>query len=167
MNRTLHELLNRFETDLPENILSGRILKINIDKEKEELKLSLEFDEYINDYDLFSAEKQMSELLETKITIVASFIPECYTNGVVSQTLFDTASQIPMLNGIMNSCETELSGDTLKITLKNGGIDILEESNFKAIYTNIIETKFNKKLNIEIEGVTEFSLEDFEEKRKQ
>ena len=167
MNRTLHELLNRFETDLPENILSGRILKINIDKEKEELKLSLEFDEYINDYDLFSAEKQMSELLETKITIVASFIPECYTNGVVSQTLFDTASQIPMLNGIMNSCETELSGDTLKITLKNGGIDILEESNFKAIYTNIIETKFNKKLNIEIEGVTEFSLEDFEEKRQQ
>lgn len=163
MNTTLRELLNRFEHDLPEPILNGRVIKLHIDKKNSSIILSLEFNEYITEYDVFSAEKQIGEILESKISINSTFVPECYTNGVVIETINDTASEIPMLNGIMSGCETEFDGENLTLTIKNGGKDILEKSNFKNIYTNRIYEKFGKHINVNIEGETDFSADNYEQ----
>ena len=169
MHRTLRELLNRFETDLPEKVLSGRVLKIHIDKQTDDNELIIEsqFDEHINDYELFTVEKQIGELLETKVSICPSFIPECYFNGIVTQTINDTATQIPMLSGIMSECDTELNGENLIIRLKNGGKDLLEKSNFEQIYIREIKNRFGINLKLTIEGRTEFSSEEYEKEKKE
>ncbi|MBR3300105.1 MAG: PolC-type DNA polymerase III, partial [Clostridia bacterium] len=79
----------------------------------------------------------------------------CFDLAAAEDTANLLITKNAVLNGYFNGAVYELSGESLKITLKYGGIDTVNDSSFKSDFIREVKKVFDLDISLEIEGSVE------------
>lgn len=84
------------------------------------------------------------------IKLLAKYPKELFNEDYYPQILFYIEKKYPHLHCFMEGCKMERSGDTLLITLKENGLDILAYNNMDGIIRELIKDEFDLEFHVQI-----------------
>lgn len=150
------ELLSQMEMASIENIF--------IDSEKNTMKIHIAFDEFVPCSVLFHVEKElMSEPLNLSLATIKPVYKNCkFSESHLEHLTEFVKRQVPSLNGFLSGAKAKLSGDNLKITLKNGGLSLMKQKQIPEAIEDVILEQFSKQIKVSFDGILE--LEEGKEK---
>lgn len=165
--KTLGELFGSCaeRADLPGELLSGAVTKVNILNEVRVVTLWVDFPFLIGRDRLLEAEKIFSKQLDASVAIKPHFGAELFTVDYFPQLYSAVKREMPSINGTLNNAEVRLDGDKLFIHLNNGGKALLDAKGFDQSLTRIIAEEFDLNLTVKYTGT--FEIDDNNKEYKQ
>ncbi len=156
----IRELLNGYGIDsafLTEKAGEGVVEKVNMNKEKRTVSLTVRFGDIIDRDLLFNIESALAsstlKLNEVKVYPVfdnIEFKAEYYQNVVK-----ELGRRFPSINSVVADSEIQINGDTITVELFHGGKSALEFFGFDRALSNLIRDEFNQAYTVNYLGVTE------------
>ncbi|MGN1131109.1 MAG: exonuclease domain-containing protein, partial [Ruminococcus sp.] len=157
--KTFGEFFNQYIDSQKFNttIYNAEISDVNVNSKLRTISLRLELDALVSREDLHNAEKliKFSVLSLNKVTIFPHFGKELFSEEYFDQLIIELKNSIPRINGTFKNSSVKVQGDTLCITLSNGGKAILDGVKFDLALNNLIKSEFDCVFKIVYDGVTE------------
>lgn len=150
MSSTLSELFESIEFE--PTIANGKVIKIVQDKQRNALNINLQLDELVPMEKLFNANGLISGALEgVNVTIYPKYFPEIFEEDYIYDIIELLKKKNSSVNGYLDGAEISDDGSVFEITLKSGGMNILEglgidkkiETYVKGFFDKIITIKFS------------------------
>lgn len=162
---TISDLFEKYLSDagaFPQEVASGIIEKVNIDKEKRTVEIAVRFSDVIDRDELFNAEKMIagSALSLDRVVIRPVYEGIPFTADRYEDVIKELRRRIPSLNGVVSDSMAEIVGDTLMVELFHGGKTVLTSLGFDRELVNIINEEYGQQYNVEFTGVTDINAED-------
>lgn len=160
MTQTLREFLREYGQKLPENVLDGRIRRVLSTPDRTRLYFETEFDAPIPFADLSAAETEMADrfALQT-VRLLCRYPAETFSVEVLPDLFLSLRRDFPLINGFLADAELFYANDILRITLRHGGADILDQTRFREELARAIRTIFSVGLTVEYAGEQHISEE--------
>ena len=145
-------------------IFNSDITNVKIDRNINSVKIYIRSDSLISAKDLFECEDAVknSGLGFTTVFINPSFPSEKFDVKYFQEIISRLKREMPVINGSLNDAVARVKDDRLIITLRHGGLRILEIKEFPERLQLFIYQEFNKLFNIEFDGITSVSIDDDE-----
>ena len=102
----------------------------------------------------------------SRVTLDVAFPGVSFDNGYTADLLSLLRRGMPALNGVFAGAASRLEGETLTITLQNGGFRLLEEQHAADRLRELIAAKFGVHLTVSFDGVLEATQEMTEKNAK-
>ena len=165
------------ENIVDENLLNSEIDKVLISKEKNILHIYIKPASIISYDTLHQAQEKIkeSDLNMEKVLIIPKYKSDLFSASYVYEIFKFLQEETPVISGSLVDSIVQYKNSTVYITLKHGGISIL---NSKELDQRIIETilnQFSIDVSVEYEGLTTIdgnseeyidSINNFQEKQK-
>ncbi|MDD3765641.1 MAG: PolC-type DNA polymerase III [Eubacteriales bacterium] len=161
---TLAEFFAKVEDDL---LKSGTIIKVTIKREDREVSITASFDKIIDFHKIQSLQKEICTAYKLK---KAEILPR-YDKGLFSSEFMPNlveyiSEKSPVAISVLSGATANVHGDTLRILLKNNGIQALEENGCLEAAKEIISEQFGINVNIEV-AVHEETIEKYEKNKEE
>lgn len=155
--KTLGEIFGSFSlgSEIPQPIANGTVSKANILNEVRVITLWTEFPTLIDFTELYAAEKLFAKALDASVVIKPHFNSNLFSADFFPQLYAAVKREMPSINGTLNNAEVRLDGDTLIITLQNGGKTLLDAKGFDEALKRMIAEQFDLQINIRYTGTFE------------
>ena len=142
---------------LIKDILESEIAHIALNKELRTFYIEINPSKLVSRKDIVYAESALKncELELNKVVIEPRFVNVPFSVEYFQELVEEMKVSIPRINGTFKDCEVILDGDSLIISLKNGGKALLDSIEFENRLSELIRKRFGAFLNIRYNGVTE------------
>ncbi len=159
------DIFNKFLTEnqaFKAEVSSGIVEKVNIDKNKRTVIITVRFGELIDRELLFETETILkdSSLNLDHVTIKPVYTNVDFTPDYYPDVLLELRRRIPSLNGVVSDSTVELDDETLEVVLRHGGVEVLKSLGFFSELGKIIREEFGLNFTIGYSGVISISSED-------
>ena len=139
-----------------------------VDVEHRMIQVYADFDGYVPLYRLESAEKGIAAAYELNyMTIHPAFPTVPFDVRYMEAVFYELAKLTAQGNGFFDGAETALEGaditaegDTLKISLQNGGKELLLYGECDKLISDVVFRMFGKRMTVDFCGVTSIGYED-------
>lgn len=152
MNKTVAEFFAAYYDDIPKGLLRGTVRRLAFSRDKTALALELDFADLVSYSDLKAFAAAIKRPLGLKeVYAVPKYPPELFSSAALPDLIEELKSRVPV-NGFLDNAGYEVSDDSLKITLKNGGESLLHAANFEQNLAKIIYSHFGVSVDIILSG---------------
>lgn len=173
MQKTFLEMFSKYIPSDSERALLSRVLSYTVkaDKQARIISCNVRFDSYVP----FSALSRIESAIEksyelSRMEICPSFENTPFDISYIEHVFFELSRKSSQANGFfsgafiekLDNSEISEDADTLFISLKNGGKNLLIDGGCDKLISDIIFDMFGTKKQIEFCGVTELSYKDLE-----
>ena len=154
---TFSELFGKY-TDLgslPEALLSGEVLKVNLNSDARSMNVSVRLSEIVKKDILINAEKLIctSLLNLTLCHICPSYDGELFSEEYYPELTKELKRRYATLNGTLNDSYAKIDKDDFVVYLQHGGRNILVQQDFEKKLSSLIREEFGLSYNIILDGV--------------
>ena len=147
--------------DLIENIQSGIVNHININKQSQSMTVSVFFNEIVPQADILQMERTLMKSLElSSVRISPSFPSELFTADYFQEIVVHLKRDNATLNGTFKDAEARIENDRFIITLYHGGEAVIKGQNASMLISNAIYKMFGVRYKVEFSGITVMSLDN-------
>lgn len=155
----LKDLFSGYLKDIPSAFDNSEVVSCDLDDENRNMYLKIKSETYINN-DVFNSFKLdvINALQLNDIKIDVLFDSSALNQESITDIVHILKVKNAVLNGYFNNAIYTIDGDTVKITLKFGGLEVIKSTNFEQELISYINQKFNKKITVTFDG----KLEDVE-----
>ncbi len=142
-------------SELSDDILSGEIQSLNLDKSNRTLQVFVAFCNFIGASDIVDAEQKLisSPLSLKKVSIVPEYTDICIDEKIIKNVVGEIAEKNTCINGILKDAGFSIDGNNLSIELKHGGHNLLTGKKIDKMIKNEIFSKFKTNINVDFTGV--------------
>ncbi len=149
-------------TTFNSEVAQGEVVKVNIEKDKRTVTITVRFGDFINREALFEAERLLEEsaLELSKVHIYPVYENLSFSAEYYHDILLELRRRIPSLNGVVADSEIEVQENLIVVNLYHGGQIALESLGFDTELCKIIWEEFGVTLAVTFKGVTEVSTND-------
>ena len=154
------ELFGTYLNDRQRELFKNTVIKkCDLNTESRALDLLLHFTEYVRGNDIFDFKLNIKSALKlSDVIICEEFEEEAFGKEACEDITEQVRMKNAVLNGYFNGADYNIDENTVKITLKYGGMSSIENSGFEKAFCSIVKQKFSKNINIVFDG----QLEDVE-----
>lgn len=141
------------ETETAELLSDSTVEKCSLDMENRTLEALLLSSCYIPYEKQNLIQAYIKNALKLAGCLISfSFVPEAFCTKACAEIAEELRHRNASLNGYLGGAEYELSGDSLKITLKHGGFDRIESCGFEKAFILRIKEIFDKDITLSFDG---------------
>lgn len=152
------ELFGNFFDELsdiiPEEMKNGRIIRLVSLMSVMSVDMEVEFDKLVKYDKVKVMEKVIADKLEIReFKLICKYAPELYEDGYfqdVSQWLKEIN---PLVNGFFNDSEAQLKDNILYITLKHGGLELIQKAGLVDDLVKLMNDMFSLNIDVKFNGV--------------
>ncbi len=161
LGNLFQKYLSQGETFKPE-IALGTVEKVNIEKDKRTVNLTVRFGDLIDRDVLFETERvlEASQLELNHVIILPVYDNIPFKAEYYQNILSELRRRIPSLNGVVADSVVNIKDDVLTVELFHGGMSALKSLGFDRELRRIIQEEFGVFYNVEFTGVTDINEED-------
>ncbi|MBQ4346408.1 MAG: PHP domain-containing protein, partial [Oscillospiraceae bacterium] len=155
MTQTLRDFLREYAAKLPENVLAGRIRRVMSNADRSKLYFETEFDAPIPFSVLSEFESELADRLNIQaVRLLCRYPAETFSTDVLADLFVSLRRDLPMMNGFLDDAGLVLDRERhhLTITLRHGGVDILESTRFREELARAVRTIYSVGLEISFDG---------------
>ena len=172
MAMTFYEKFKKYApTDAERKILDHiTAFTPKVDVEHRLISVYADFDAYIPPYQFESIEQSIKEAYDLNyMSLHPTYVGTEFELKHMDAVFYELAKLTARGLGFFNGAETALEGaditvgedDTLHISLKNGGKELLLYTECDKLIADVVARMFGKRLKIDFCGVTKLNYEDF------
>ncbi|MDR0821455.1 MAG: PolC-type DNA polymerase III [Oscillospiraceae bacterium] len=143
------------ENLIPECFYAARLAGAAFNRAADTLDLQILSDDYILTDDVLSFQAALSAELGSVTTIYPKYPPDIFNADYVEDIVLLLKRKNPFVNGFLDDADVTLADNTLTLTLKRGGVDILQNDKFDTKLASTINHMFSRKVAVCFSGVTE------------
>ncbi len=122
-----------------------------LSREEKRMEIILKSDVIINKEYLIDVSNEIRNIYGLRsIKLLVKYPRELFTPQYYPQILFYIEKKYPHLFCFMDGCTFEHTGNNLKITLKENGLDILAYNNMDGIIQDLLKDEFDLELSVQI-----------------
>ncbi len=152
----IKDLFSEVLKDIPENLLNGEILICNLDSEERTLFLKIKPCVFVSKKQAIAFSDSIKSALQlnsVKLELDLSSV-DFDSSCAEDITSYIRAKNV-ILNGFLDSAEYEVTENTVKISLKHGGIETIKSIDFERLFC--LETKrlYGREFKVIFDGVLE------------
>ncbi|MDE6124663.1 MAG: PolC-type DNA polymerase III, partial [Eubacterium sp.] len=138
----------------------GEILRFAVKKEDRELLVVLKLAELVPYCEIVNAENSIKEKMGLKkVLIKPRYMSELFETAYFSSVIDYVRRKTSAANGFFENADVELNDNTLKISLKKGGLDILKTQKVDEEIENAVLDMFGLSLKVELIETEAFDIE--------
>ncbi len=155
MLQTLREFLREYGAKLPEAVLAGRVRRVLSNADRTKLFFETEFDTPIPFAVLSQFESEVADRLNIPaVRLLCRYPAETFCTDVLADLFLSLRRDLPMMNGFLDDAglQLDMQKHLLTITLRHGGVDILESTHFREELARAVRTIYSVGLQIEFDG---------------
>jgi DNA polymerase-3 subunit alpha (Gram-positive type) len=151
----------------------GSIEEIEIERETRTMRLTVRCLALLSRDNVRALEKNIRTVFELRdVTMTPHYAPDLLTADYVYELIAQLRDCSLPVNGFFEGCVFSLAGDTLTITLQNGGEEQLEQFGCSERLCALLKEQFDRDITVCYTGVTELDEENvlvrrLEEKQKE
>ena len=150
---TVKQLFQRYYDEFPGGFETALVDKCNLDNDKRELYISIKSDDYINNEAISELKSKAVEALKlNKIIMDLSFSPESFGADVAEDLVGILKSRNTVYNGYFNGAQYQTDGNNVIITLKYGGTDTINNSDFASDFSLLVRQYFGISVGVSVLG---------------
>lgn len=143
---------------LLETLGEGRVTHIDLNRAEREMHVSAEFPSFVEREPLLRAGQALEEALSLRLVrILPRFRVERFEPRYFETVIEAVRGELAVVNGFLDDAEAELQGDSLSVTLRHGGLDILTGERVGEKLSAKIREQFGFSFAVGFRGVTELS----------
>ncbi len=137
------------------NAFSDAILsKCDIDTENRVIYVEVNTETYIKKQYTDAFVNCIKNALKLKaVTVNYVYLNDCFCKQACIDVAEKLTYKLSFINGFLNDAEFNLIGNTVKIELKKGGLEVIERAGFVKEFQKEIYNLFNKQIDVEFCGV--------------
>ena len=145
-----------FGTDFIKEILSAKIIGMNIDMEERTILAKIAPDEIIHKKDLYAVQKDLCQKLGVKnVRLIPVYAPTMLGADYFDDIAFEANMRGVPINGFFADSKVKFEDFAFKIELAHGGAEMLLNSRCDVVMRNIVREEFGIETEIEFSGITE------------
>ncbi len=138
---------------LPASVAGGRLLKITVANDEREMEIEAAFESSLPFADIEAFEQLAQDFLQLQsFTLTPRYKPNALSADDFGNIVCLLRRSFPMTNGFLDDAEAELDGDTLKVTLKNGGLGVLEKAGINTALPQLLRELYSRPVSVEFAG---------------
>ena len=162
---TLGKLFQKYLSDgisFDSEIALGIVEKVNIEKDKRTVTITVRFGNLIDRELLFKTEELLhnSSLELDGVHIYPVYDSVAFSADYYQNILMELRRRIPSLNGVVSDSHIEIQNNSIVVNLYHGGEIALKSLGFDTALRKIVQEEFGQTYEIRFVGVTEVSTED-------
>ncbi len=145
--------------ELDPAILNGEVKRTALCSADRSVTVYLTLDELVKRTELHKAESFVKRAFSLRSAEIKPFFGgSLFTPDYFHELVDDLkVRRFPRINGTFGGCETEYDGETLRISLKNGGKAMLDDIKFDVELQRMINEEFDLSVKVVYDGVTEIN----------
>ncbi len=148
MEINLGQFLSEYSSVIPDSVKSGKIFRITHNKNFTHININADFEKIIPCEDIISFEKNLEISISAEsVRLKCRYAPELFSVGELPNIIKILKRDVSAVNGFLDNAEYSVSGDTLNIKLKHGGLSILNDFHVSGELSKLIFSQFSVKLN--------------------
>ena len=164
--KKLSEVFGSFieENRISPEINNAEIKEVKVNSSLRTVEIYLDLNTLVSRRDLHNAESLIakSSLALSKATIHPCFNSELFSADYFQELVNELKFSMPRINGTFKNSEVILNGDTLNITLNNGGKALLDSIEFDVELARLVYKEFGREINVTYDGVTSVDIDSQE-----
>ena len=164
--KKLSEVFGSFieENRISPEINNAEIKEVKVNSSLRTVEIYLDLNTLVSRRDLHNAESLIakSSLALSKATIHPCFKSELFSADYFQELVNELKFSMPRINGTFKNSEVVLNGDTLNITLNNGGKALLDSIEFDVELARLVYKEFGREINVTYDGVTSVDIDSKE-----
>ena len=164
--KKLSEVFGSFieENRISPEINNAEIKEVKVNSSLRTVEIYLDLNALVSRRDLHNAESLIakSTLALSKATIHPCFKSELFSADYFQELVNELKFSMPRINGTFKNSEVILNGDTLNITLNNGGKALLDSIEFDVELARLVYKEFGREINVTYDGVTSVDIDSKE-----
>ncbi|MEF2919466.1 MAG: PolC-type DNA polymerase III [Acutalibacteraceae bacterium] len=142
------------EDMLPYALLEAEVTNIRWEKKISRITVNLKLNRLIERIALFTLEDTLSKAIPPySVRLKPCFNSELFNTEYYPQLVHQLRRDTPSFNGSLNDSYIAINGDTITVTLKHGGKNILQTKGFDKNLSKLISEEFGLQYNVEYSGV--------------
>ncbi len=135
---------------------STDIGECKLNSESRNLNLRLRSDTYIPCAKINTLREEIKYALQLEnANVEIAFASEAFCVEAIEDIVAEIRAKNIIFNGFFNEAQYDLQETYLKIALKYGGYNKIQEGNFEKIFKTVVKNRFNVDINISFDGVLE------------
>ena len=156
--KTIQDLFSEYvgAFELPETIANGAIEKVELGLDAREMEITARFSQPVAPEALSAFEKQLAAgpLRLSKAKILPRYPLDSFSAQSFESVAAELRRRDASINGSLRDASVEIRGNTLRISLAHGGLDILKARRADASIAAIIREQYGAEYTVEFAGVT-------------
>lgn len=160
MDKKLNQLFGRaFEKD-NSPVGESTVLKAELSKKQNSLRLFCRFDSFVPCDKIKSAEEKLADTYSlSKAEIFPSFPPNSFSAEIFPDVLEFVKRNGTYINGLFDNAAAEFKEDILNIELKHGGISLIKDRFIDREIEKTVNRLFGISLTVNFSGVLEIDMD--------
>lgn len=150
--KKLSEVFGSFieENRISPEINNAEIKEVKVNSSLRTVEIYLDLNTLVSRRDIHNAESLIakSSLALSKATIHPCFKSELFSADYFQELVNELKFSMPRINGTFKNSEVILNGDTLNITLNNGGKALLDSIEFDVELARLVYKEFGREINV-------------------
>lgn len=142
-------------SSFPECVKEGNILDIRMDSEKRSMEINTEFSALVSAETIFNTEKTVcnSILGLFQCHILPKYDPELFEESYYPELIKELKRRNATLNGTFNDSAVRIEDKDMIITLRHGGMDMLQQKGIDKKLSALIKEEFGLHYHVRFDGV--------------
>lgn len=146
---------------VPQEILDSEIIQIDVSREKRRITTEISLSKVIHQKELSTIQKELiKEANLSSFSIVPRYKQELFNTDCLEDVLFELRNRGFPANGIFEGSEKVFKENTLTISLKRGGYNLIEQTGCDKELQRVIREQFGLSIELVFDGVLELSEND-------
>ena len=152
---SLKELFSGYIANISDVFDNSDVLACNLDEENRSMHLKIKSQTYINNEIINSFKTDVINALElSEMTVDIYFDTSALSVDSLADIVSARKVKNAVLNGYFNNADYEINNDSIKISLKFGGLDTIKSTDFERELIAIIKEKFGATVTLEFDEQT-------------
>ncbi len=147
-----------------DTVMNATVLACEVNRERLQISLACRYSEYVKSEEIDSLRESLVKSLGLNSAKVMSyFSAECFSAEAAKELSEKLRLADISCNGFFEGAEYGFNGQTVTITLANGGLDTIEASGFPEKFVDAVKRRFSREVNLEFSGVLKVDYSDEED----
>ena len=138
---------------------AAEVNRLTVDQNNGCLRAEVAFPAFVAIDRLEQAERAIAQALSLNASIQPSFPPETLGDDCFPTLIALLRRQSAAVNGTFDGAQCHLEGETMRITLTHGGVDVLAATGTDAALTRLVREVFGRSVTLQFDGVTDVDTE--------
>ncbi|MGL5973486.1 MAG: exonuclease domain-containing protein, partial [Oscillospiraceae bacterium] len=156
MNNSIFNYFNYIENiSIKDEFKNSEIIKIENNKKEKQLFITAVFSVLIKYEDIKKVEKYLQSHFKYNIKINAKYEKGLFNVSYIDEILLFLKEEKAIINGFFNNADYTYSekDNVIDITLKHGGLQILNKINFTDLFKSMVFKLFVENINVNLQSV--------------
>jgi DNA polymerase-3 subunit alpha (Gram-positive type) len=156
------DFLDPYVTALPSSMQGGELYRLTYTENLTRISFYVIFPQLVPAADMFALEHTLQTALQIEtVRIAPTYATSLWNRDYFPELLQFLKREQPVVNGFLDGAAVEQTGTTLRVTLQNGGYEILQRCHVAEQLQRLLQRFFSVQWKVELQGEAAVSEEAY------